>query len=116
MLYPCTPGLPPQADANDGPVLEHVEFVAPSALALRIVGVESLVADQARIGDAVLNRIIEGIATHRLPGELAPHPEPAHVAAHEQLMAGRDRQPDPSSVPPSICETPDWILRGLCHG
>ena len=19
-------------------------------------------------------------------------------------------------VPPSICETPDWILRGQCHG
>ena len=35
------PGLPSQADAKNGPMLKHVEFVAPSALALRIVGVES---------------------------------------------------------------------------
>src|SRR3954447_4564183 len=83
------PDLPPQADADHGPVLEHVELVALAALALRIVGVERLVADQARVGDAVLDRIIERIAAHRLQGELAPRPDPADIPAHKHLMAGR---------------------------
>src|SRR4051794_1863804 len=65
--------LPPQADADHGPMLEHVEFVALAALALRIVGIERLVADQARVGDAILDRIVERIAAHGLPGELTPH-------------------------------------------
>src|SRR5205085_9223944 len=83
--------------AHDGPMLEYVELVALAALALRIVGIERLVADQARVGDAVLDRIIERIAPDRLPGELAAHPEPAHVPAHEQLMAGCNLHPDPSA-------------------
>src|SRR3954468_18778544 len=83
--------LPPEADAHDGPVLEHVELIALAALALRVVGVERLVADQAGICDAVLHRIVERIAPDRLPGELAAHPE----AAHEQLVAGRTLPPNP---------------------
>src|SRR3954453_23227393 len=43
-------------------------------------------ADQARVGDAALDRIVERVAANGLPGELAAYSEAADVPAHEQLV------------------------------
>src|SRR3954452_23615901 len=77
-------------------MLEHVELVSPAALALLIVDVERLVPEQARKGDPVPDREIEGVSRDGLPGKLAAHSETADVTACEELLAGPNGEPNAS--------------------
>ena len=85
------PGSPPHAQTEDGSVLEHVELIAPPALALGVVDREGAVADHAREGDAVVDAEVEAVAADGLPGEIAPDPKPADVATQEEFVPGRHR-------------------------
>ena len=72
-------------------MLEHVELVAGSPEALRVIDVKSAVADDARERRALPGGEVETVAPDGLPGEIAADAEPADVAAQEELMAGRHR-------------------------
>lgn len=75
------------ADAEHRAVLEHVELVAPAALALGIVRGERPIAENPGEGDTVIDAEVEGIAADGLPGEVAADAEAADVAAQEQPMS-----------------------------
>jgi hypothetical protein len=66
----------PSADAEDRPVLDHVELVATAALALDIVDREGPVPDHARECDALVGAELETVAADSLPGKSLPTPKP----------------------------------------
>src|SRR4051794_38359420 len=59
------------AEAHHGPVLEHVELVAPAPFAFFVIHVERLVANDPRIGDTVLLGKVVAVSGEPLPGEFA---------------------------------------------
>jgi hypothetical protein len=67
-------------------VLNHVEFVEPVALALRVLDGEGPVTNDTGESNPLPGCEIEPVTAADLPGEVASDAEPANMASQEKLV------------------------------